>query len=289
MNLNELKARLEGLNRRTQSSSDVWKPKDEHDVRLVKDPKAEPLPSLAFHYNVGDAREILCPKVNFGEECAICDFADMMRSWKDENGRDKPDKIRQQDFEVFKKIQAVEKVYTPVVERLEGGGISPPKWWGLTKNQALQILEVCTDADRLRECGIEPQDTDRATDAVYSNTKAFDLHVSFKKPGEKGNTKTFTAVDIKPKYRPSALTGNAKKDAEIVSQVKPLKEVFPRVPSNEVEVALKKFINASAPEAKADGGEEKYAEKKPTNSNEKAAKVGGRSIEEAFGDLADEK
>lgn len=276
-NINDLKARLASLNRKTSKNTDIWKPKDEHDVRLLDVPGQEPFQELAWHFNVGEEQQILCPKVNFGDECVICDFAETLKGWKDEKGRDKPEKQRKEDFEVFKKIQAQSKAYMPVVERTDDGkSISAPAWWALTQNQANQVLEVCTDPDRLGACDINPEDSDHALDAVISPKKAFDLHVSFKKPGEKGNSKTFTVVDIKPKYKPSVLTGNADKDAALVKEVKPLKEVFAKVSSSEVEKIFSKFIGNGTKEAKPAGGKE-YAPK----TTEKAAKSGTRTVDEA--------
>lgn len=282
MNINELKARLSTLNRKTQKQNDIWKPRDEHDVRLLPAPKGEdPFVERAFHFNIGDAISILCPKVNFGEDCPICEYADFMKAWKDENGRDKPDNQRKADFEIFKKVQVVSKAFVRVVERT-ADGLSEPKWWGLTQNQATQILDVCTDSDRLQACDLDPADPEKALDAVFSPKKAFDLHVSFAKPGEKGNTKSFTAITIKPKFKVSALTGNAEKDAQIISEIKPISEVYPKIPTKEVEVALKKFLANGADEAKPDGGEERYA----TNTKENAGKVGKRSVDDAFSDIA---
>lgn len=283
-NIAELKARLASLNRKTAKSTDIWKPRDEHDVRIIAIPGQEAFQERAFHWNIGDAREVLCPKVNFGDECVICDFAETLRSWKDEKGRDKPEKRRKEDFEIFKKIQVASKVYLPMVERLEDGkNISAPAWWGLTQNQANQVLEVCTDKDRLEACGIDPEDNDHALDTITSTKKAFDLHVSFRKPGEKDNKKTFTVVDIKPKYKPSPLTGNEKKDVELIASIKALDEVFIKVPSSEVEKIFSKYLGGQSKEAKADGGEEKYAAK----TTEVAAKAGKRSVDEAFGELLD--
>ena len=282
-NIAELKARLASLNRKTTKNTDIWKPKDEHDVRILTIPGEDAFQERAFHYNVGDAREVLCPKVNFGDDCVICEFAERLRAWKDEKGRDKPEKQRKEDFDIFKKIQATSKVFLPMVERLEDGkSISAPAWWGLTQNQANQVLEVCTDPDRLAECGIKPDDSDRALEAVCSPKKAFDLHVSFKKPGEKGNNKTFTMVEVKPKFKTSPLTGVPAKDAELVKEIKPLKEVFVKVPSSEVERIFSKFMGGASTEAKPEGG----AEYKPKTA-EKAEKAGKRSVDEAFGELLD--
>jgi len=284
MNINELKARLSTLNRKTQKQNDIWKPKDEHTVRLLPAPKGEdPFVERAFHFNIGDAVTILCPKVNYGEECAICDYADFMKAWKDEKGRDKPEKVRKADFEVFKKVQAVSKAFVRVVERTESG-ISEAKWWGLTQNQATQILNVCTDPEWLQACDLDPADPEKALDAVFSPKKAFDLSVSFAKPGEKGNTKSFTAITIKPKRNPSALTGDAKKDAEVMKTLKPIAEVYPKIPSAEVELALKKFVEGGGEPASSEPAakDEKYA----TGSSENASKVGKRSVTEAFDELA---
>jgi hypothetical protein len=283
----ELRSRLANLNKRTTKNTDIWKPKDEHDVRALKNPHSEePFEEVTFHYNVGDAREILCPK-QFGETCAICDFAETLKGWKDEKGRDKPEKERKAEWEIFKKIQAQTKVYVPIIERTEGGVIGQPAWWGLTSNQSTQVLKVCADADRLRACGIDPSDDEKALDALFSTSKAFDLHVSFKKPGEKNNTKTFTMVEIEPKYMPSPLTGSKTKDQELLKAIKPIREVFPKVPSSEVEAALKKFIGGGMKIEERDPkkSEEKYAAK----SGEKADKAGTRSVDDAFGDLLDGK
>jgi hypothetical protein len=283
-NIAELKARLASLNRKTSKNTDIWKPKDEHDVRILP-VEGDLFQERTFHFNVGDAREVLCPKANFGDECVICDFAELLKAWKDDKGRDKPEKRRKEDFELFKKIQATSKVYLPMIERTEDGkGITAPAWWGLTQNQANQVLEVVTDtngADRLRECGIDPDDSDHALDALTSPKKAYDLHVSFKKPGEKGNNKTFTMIDIKPKgLRPTPLTGNPTKDAELVKEIKPLGEVFIKVPSSEVEKIFAKYMGGGGKEAPAEGGKE-YAPK----SGEKAEKAGTRKVEDAFDEL----
>jgi hypothetical protein len=278
----EIRAQLANLNKRTSKNTDIWKPKDEHDVRCLRNPHSDdPLEQITFHYNVGDAREVLCPQ-QFGDECVICDFAETLKGWKDAEGNDKPEAERKAQWEIFKKIQAVTKVYVPMVERLEGGAITEPAWWGLTSNQSQMALKVCGDKERLAACGVDPNDDEHALDALFSPKKAFDLHVSFKKPGEKQNSKTFTVVEIEPKYSPSPLTGNAGKDAELVKKIKPIREVFPKVPTSEVELALKKFIGGGQKvETKPAEKEQKYAGK----GTEKAAKAGTRSVDDAFGDL----
>ena len=287
--ISEIRARLANLNRRGNTKNpDVWKPSDEHDVRLLRNPhNSDPLEEVTFHFNVGDARELLCP-AQFGDECVICDFANQLKGFKDEKGNDKKKADKDADWEIFKKIQAQTKVFVPMIERTkdEKGNIvghSEPAWWGLTGNQSQQALSVCGEADRLRACSIDPDDDEKALDALFGSKKAFDLHVKYAKPGEKGNTKTFTAITINPVYLPSPLTGTPAKDTELLKKIKPIREVFPKLPASEVESALKKFIGGGMKVEERDPKktEEKYAGK----GKDKAEKAGERSVEESFEDL----
>lgn len=286
--LAELRAQLANLNRRTTKNPDVWKPKDEHKVRLLRNPHSEdPFTQVAFHYNVGDAREILCPKVNFGEDCVICDFAEQLKSFNDENGKKKNDEAKKFDWDIFKKIQVNVKVAVPMIERTdEGKSNSAPAWWVLTSNQSQQIIGVCAEADRVRACGIDPADDEKVLGAIFNTDKAFDFEVSFAKPGEKNNNKTFTQVTIKPAYLPGPLTGNKEKDKELIKQIKPFREVFPKVPSSEVESALKKFIGGGM---KVENNEPEKKDEKYAKKGEKAEKAGTRTVDESFGELLDNK
>jgi hypothetical protein len=295
MDFNALRDRLNQLNRKISKGDDLWKPKDEHQVRLVPNPHADdPFQELHFHYEIGDTLSVLCPKLNFGEECAICDFADVLKAWKGPDGEDKPEKERKADFEIFKKIQAKARIYVPMIERPNKekniAGTETAKWWGMTTAQVNQALEVCTDGDRLEELGLAKDDPG-ALKVLFDTKKGYDLTVSFAKPGEKGNTKTFTQITIKGRIKPSPLAKDEAEVKKIAESVKKLPDVFPKVPSAEVEKILKKFLGAGAPEAKTEGGTEKYAKTeeketpKPANSKENAKTVGGRSIDEAFGDM----
>ena len=284
MDINELKNRLANLNRRTTKANDIWKPKDEHVVRLMPYQFGDdPFLELWFHYEVGDNMSILCPKANFGKDCEICDFCELLRAWKDQDGNDKPEKDRKADFEIFKKIQPKARVFVPMVERgKEGDG---PKFWGVTPNQAGDILAVCADGDRLSELGIDPKNEDevrkRAIQVIINPDKAYDLTVSFRKPGEKGNTKSFAQIVIAGKIKPTPLLQDKQAIKGLLQQVKNIKDVYPEVSSAEVSRMMKKFAGSTAPEAKPEGGTEKYA----ANTKEDAKVQGGRTIDEAFGDM----
>lgn len=281
MNINALKDRLQQLNRRTTKANDIWKPKDEHTVRCLPYPHGgDPMIDLHFHYEIGENAPILCPKANFGKDCSICDFCEKLRAWKDESGQDKAENDRKQDFEIFKKIQPKARVFIPMVER--GKEAEGAKFWGVTPNQAQQILEVCTDGDRLSDLGIDQDDAAKAMDVIFSTDKAYDLKVSFAKPGEKGNNKSFTQVEIKGKIKASPLAANAAEASKILGSVKNIREVYPEVSSADVEKIFSRWLGSLGV------GEEKAAapakEKYETRSTEKVASK-GRSIDEAFGDL----
>jgi len=290
MDINALRDRLANLNRKSSKGNDVWKPKDEHQVRLLQYPHSDdPFLELSFHYEIGDAPPVLCPQ-QFGKDCPICTFADLLKAWKDPDGNDKPEKTRKQDFELFKKIQSKARVYVPMIER--GKEEEGPKFWGMTPAQAQQALEVCLDGDRLEALGLEKDDAKNGLRVLFDPDKGYDLAVSFAKPGEKGNTKTFTAITIKGRIKNSALAKDKASVKKILEGVKKIGEVFPEVSTSEVDKIFKKFVGSGASEAVADGGTEKYAgpakteaAPKPSNTNENAKVSGTRSIDEAFGDM----
>jgi hypothetical protein len=284
MDLNALKEKLQQLNRRTNNSNDIWKPKDEHEVRLIPYPHGpEPFNEIHFHYEVGESPAIVCPKLNFGEDCAVCDFADRLKSWKDKNGRDKPEVLRKSDFETFKKIQAKARVYVPMVER--GKESEGPKFWGVTPNQSLEILQVCADSDRLSELGLDANDTKRALDVIFRTDLAYDLKVSFRKPGEKGNTKSFTQIVITGGIKAKPLSKDKAQAQELLAAVKNIKDLFPPVSSDDVAKALNRWVSGGRSEESVVAESKPAEQKYKTNSSEDAGKKGGKTIDEAFGDM----
>lgn len=292
--IEELKARISGLNRGGgNKKNDIWKPTDEHVVRLLEYPHGrDPFIELFFHYEVGD-ETIVCPKMNGEGECAICDFADTLKSWKDDRGQDKAEADRKADWEIFKKIQAKARIFIPMIER--GKESLGPKFWGVSPTQATEILSTAMDGDRMEECGISKDEQDASTllKILISPTKAYDLNVSFAKPGAKGNTKTFGTTTIKAKIKACALA-DEKTTKDILASIKRIADVYPVTPSGEVQRLLDRWTGNATTTAKPEGGNEKYSgktEEKKTDkkvSNENAAKVGTRSIDDALADLTNE-
>lgn len=276
MDINAIKARLNSLNNRTKKANDIWKPKDEHDVRLVPYPFGDdPFVELHFHYDIG-GQSVLCPKANFGEECDICDLCDSLKAWKLADGRDKPKSTKEEDWELFKKIQAKARVFIPMIERTKEG--EGPRFWGVAPAIATKIIEICANSDRIAEVGTTDE---KALEVLFNPKKAYDIHVSFRKPGEKGNGTTFPQIVVEGKIKISKLAEGQKAIDEILAKIKKIDEVYPRLSSAEVSTIFKKFVGGGAKEAKAEGGTEKYS----PNTAENAKTVGGKSIDEAFDEM----
>lgn len=298
MNINELRERIAKLNSKTSKGGDTWKPKDEHLVRLIQHPgMADPFTEVYFHNDIGESFPIRCPKMNDDEDCIICEFADQLRAWKDSDGKDKPEADRKADFEIFKKIQAKARVYTGVVEMSPETGEplnETAKWWSMTTNQAQQALELALDGDRLAELGIDKDDGVGALKVIFDPKKAYNIAVSYAKPGEKGNTKTFTIVTLKGKIKPTPLSKNQETIDKVIKSLKPLKEIITVETPESVERAFKKFMNADSKEASSDASKdkEKYpkeaakSEKAAPNTKESAKLSGTRSLSEAFDEIA---
>lgn len=289
MDINALKERLLQLNRKTSKTDGIWKPKDEHQVRLVKYPHGdESFIEVFFHNEIGDEFSILCPKCNFGKECVICDFADDLKSFNYRDGSKKNDGDKKKDWELFKKIQAKGRIAVPMVER--GKESEGSKFWSMTSAQAQAALDVCLDGDRLEELGISKDDGNGALNILFDPDKGYDLSISYAKPGEKGNSKSFTVISVKGKIKPTPLSKDKAEAKKIMESVKKVWDVFPEVSSAEVKKKFDRWVGSAQTEAKPEGGTEKYAEKKPAaNTKENAKLAGTRSIDDAFGDLTKEE
>lgn len=291
--LAEMRARLQQLNQRTgKKQNDIFKAKDEHDVRFLPNPEnvnADPFEVLTFHYELG-GKSCLCPKANFGKWCKVCDFCDRLRSWKDPaTGQDKPEADRKADFEIFKKIQPTEKAFVRLIERTKDGlSAEGPKWWapGFTNNN--KMIDLMSNSERLEMLDLDPSDDGAGVKVLFDLEKAFDVHIRFLdaagKPLAKGNKKNRAVTEITDASMKARPLSKDKKEVEkVLAACKRLSEVYPEQTSEEVAAMLDAFIGGGMPEAPASGGTEKYS----SNSGEQTSGVtGGKSIDEAFGDLA---
>lgn len=274
----QLKAKIQGLNK--GKKSDIWKPTGKHEVRFLPYPYADdPFLTLYFHYNLGDV--ILCPKMNFGEPCEACDFCESLRAWKDEDGKNRPEDIRKQDWEIFVKIQPKARVFVPMVERGKEG--EKAKFFNVTSKQADAMLDDCLVPDRQDVLGIKSDDAKEVMRVITDPNSAFDYTVIFNKPGENGNNTIYPETKITCGIKAKPLTTDKNLKEEILKSVKNIYDVYPRQSSEEVSKIIAKFRGENSPPAKPEGGTEYQS-----GAKEDAKIVGTKSIEEAFGDLTDE-
>lgn len=285
MSIADIKARLAAAANKTKKEKDIWKPSDEHDIRALPHSFSkgeDPFVELHFHYEIGNEPPILCPKHNFGDDCDICDFCEQLRAWRDADGEEKKEADRKADWEMFKKISAKNCWAFPMVERDKVNEGKYSGWCRLNMTNYNVLLGICVDEENNKE--VAESGNQGGTGVLFDPDCAYDLHVSFKKKGEKGNTKTFNLVEFKEKKKPSALHKDKKVVEKILASIKPIYEVYPKRTSEEVSKIFKKFVGSAAEEAKPEGGTEKY----PTNSKESAKDVGKRSIDEAFDEMSEE-
>jgi hypothetical protein len=278
MNVDQIRKKLQDLNKKTNKRKDIWKAKDKHTIRLLPYPHGdEPIIELGFHYDVGDNFGLLCPRSNFSKDCVICDYADKLKSWNDEDGAEKPESVRKADFEIFKKVQVKETWLVPMIERgQEGEG---PKFFKLNKTNCEKVWSLCLDEEMAEIAEVEP-----GLDVLFNVNTAFDLTIEFKQPNNKdgkGNIKSFPVTDLDKKMRPSKLAKTKGEVDAILEKVPNVRDVYPEVPSEEIQKAFEQFINSESAEAKPDGGKEYKA-----NTAEKP-NIGGRTIDEVFSDIAD--
>ena len=274
--IEEIKAKLHRLQTQTKKQRDIWKPSNEHTVRLLPYPHGdEPFIDMGFHYEIGQT--IICPRYNFGKDCVVCEYADKLRSWQDEDGEDKLEAHRKRDWDLFRKIQCKERYYAPMIEC--GKESEGPKFWGFGKTIYERLLGFCID-EKYNEAV-----TEEGHGVLTNPDCAFDLKVTFKKRNNedgKGNDKPFGITEVETaSLKPSKLGKNGDTQ-ELLNNVKNMGDVYPEMTSAEVEKIYFKFINSGTAEPKDD---EDVGTEYKANTAEKQVE-GGQSIDEAFDKMA---
>lgn len=286
--LQQMREKLQQLNQRSgKKGNDIWKAKDEHVLRLLPDPKGgDPIVILTFHYELGET--VLCPKENFDEDCAVCDFCDALKSWKNPDGNDKPERTRKADFEIFKKIQPKQKAVVRSIERTKEGTLSAegPKWWSPGFTNVNKLMESCADSEYQESLSLDPT-KDEGLRVLFDTKNAYEVKVSLKKKGnedKKGNTKNVDAVEVSLSLKPRALGAPA--DVEkLLASCKPIGDVYTKQTSAEVKKIFDKYVGSGAKESAVDNTVNDDQEYAPNNTETQA--IGGKSLDEAFKELAE--
>lgn len=165
-------------------------------VRIVDYPFGDnPFVELWFHYNVGPLRTVLCPKMNSGKECPICDVVKKLYTEGTNESK-----------ELASKIRAKMRVYSPVIDRSEAD--LKIKLWGYSKTIYETLMGYILDED------YQEVDSNNKKCTIVDLKLGRDITIT--KTAPSGNNK-YPSIDIKVKPRPSEAHDNIN---ELLEEVK---------------------------------------------------------------------
>lgn len=272
MKLEDIKNKLKGMAKSGggEKKDMFWSPTDKHVIRLLPSSHGEdPLVELKFHYNIGKHKMILCPKCNFGEECVICDFVEVLWSWTDENGNKKSQEVKKAHMDEMNAVKAKSRWGAWVVERPtdKTSANLVPKLWNFSDTVAKQLLEMCMNEDLAELTGQE------GTDILTNPMMAVDISVDYKQANNadgKGNDKRFPETKLSPKIKVSKLASSPEEVKRILESTQAIASVNKRFTSQEVEQAYREYCNERATEDSGEAtGVEYTAAAVAANSSEK--------------------
>lgn len=219
LSLEKIKQKLEQLKNPTFKTSKfdkkTWSPEKDKakTIRFIKDPSQEDVfHELHFHYNMGKSGSILCPRMNSGQPCPICEFAFNLRKSGDPG-----------DVAVFKTLMPKQRFYGVVVDREDPK--LQPKWWGFGKEIYQQLLEGLLSEDYGNF-----MDPKAGKDAVVT--------VVSKSSGKN----EYSAPKLVFRVKDTALAADETKEQEIYNAIVPLSEVFKPLTNSEITEKLTAWL-----------------------------------------------
>jgi hypothetical protein len=245
IDIKKMKAKLAALNSKG-GKTNFWRPEEgkKASVRIVNTPDGDPFKEFWFHYEIGK-NSILCPKKNFQEECAICNFASKLYKENTE-----------ESAKQAKKFLARQRFFSPVVVRgEEKDGI---KIWGYGKNVYQDLINLVLNPDYG-----DISDPNTGTDLTMVASKA---------PGAQ-----FPTTKLTPARNSSRLCqGTDEECRDLMDSIPDFDALHERKTSEEVAAALTEFMTSGGTDAEAEADSKetvKYGSKKTT------------AVDEAFADL----
>jgi hypothetical protein len=224
IDLSKMKAKLAALQGKGEGKTAFWRPEEGQasQIRVVSTPDGDPFKEYWFHYEIGK-NSVLCPKKNFKESCAICDFANKLFREDTEDSR-----------KMGKKFLPRQRFFSPVVVRgEEKDGV---KVWGFGKNAYQDLINLVLNP----EYG-DITDPENGTDLTILSSKA---------PGQ-----SFPITKITPARKSSKLCqGTAEDCKELMDSVPDFNTLHERKTSAEVTAILDEYLasDASAEDASSE-------------------------------------
>ena len=249
LNLDAIKAKLNQLNKQDDKKQNLWKPETgKTRIRIVPyiHRKDNPFLELYFHYDISK-RSMLSP-ISFGNADPIVEFAEKLKKTGDKD-----------EWLMGRKIEPKMRTYVPVIIRgKESEGV---KFWGFGKQIYTELLSIVSDPDY-----------GDITDLMNGR----DIDVEFT-PAEGAN---FPKTTIRVKPATSAATDDKAIAAKIMSQPE-ITDLFPEPTYEELETALKEWMNPENADADVD------SEEAPATPTKTAKPIAGKveDVASAFNDL----
>lgn len=251
IDMEKLRARLAKVNNKAKEGWWKLKEGEERTIRILPTQDEDPIKDYYFHYNMGKHSGFLCPKRNFDEDCAVCEFASEM--WNNGNDEEK---------ELAKKLFVRQRFFSAVIEREGENGLKSkePKIWGYSKTVYEAITGLIMDEDY---------------GDITSVTKGHDLKVKCAK-NEKQRFAT-TTVKARPLKTSLCEELTEKECNEILEKIPNFEDLMLRKTSEEVENILAKWSNEGTGESDKEMNEEEgvdYKEEKKAEAvNEEEKKT----------------
>ena len=250
IDMSKMRDRLNTLQTKSNGggSSAFWRPSDGNQtIRIVAPKDGDPFKDYHFHYNVGNNSGFLCPKKNYGEECAVCDFSKKLYKAGDE-----------ESVKMARELNARQRFFSPVLVRGEENlGV---KMWGYGKMAYETLLNLVLNP----EYG-DITDIEAGTD--------LDLHYG-KAPGQ-----SFPQTKLTPKRSTSTVCVEATPEAckEILESIPDLDSLFDKKSSADVQVCLDEYLSDDSSAESSSAETAKFA----ADQNGNAASV----VDKSFNDL----
>lgn len=184
-------------------------------VRILPTEDGDPFKEYHFHYNVG-SQSFLCPKRNYNEDCAVCDFANKL--WNTGEEADK---------EAARQLFAKPRYFSPIVVRAsEDEGV---KVWGYSKTVYETLLNLVLNPDYG-----DITDVDAGTDLDLKSEKAAGVR--------------YASIAITPKRKNSALAKTKAGAGSLLESVPDITAMHRRLTSEEVATAMDAHMNSASAE-----------------------------------------
>jgi len=216
IDIKKMKAKLAALSNKGSKKDILWGPKEgqKYTVRILPSPDGDPFKEFWFHYDLAPGG-FLCPKKNYGEQCAACEFASKLYKEKTE-----------ESAEMARKFLARQRFFSPIVVR--GEEKEGVKVWGYGKTVYQDLLGYTLNP----EYG-DITDTDQGTD----------LNVTAAKNGNQ----SFASPKLTPARMPSKLCQGSIEDCkELLESIPDIEGLQKRKTSAEVAAILDEYLSGGA-------------------------------------------